>query len=120
LHFTSPKFSRAFALRLVLHQWALNKTDYECVYSWAAAYECWCLWAVVIWLWLLQATAHFNTCTGITMSEAHSNRKWIGTMELAAKLGVHPFSIPRLRKTKSGFPQPVKPFGKNLWERGCG
>jgi len=54
------------------------------------------------------------------MSEAHSNRKWIGTMELAAKLGVHPFSIPRLRKTKSGFPQPVKPFGKNLWERGCG
>ena len=42
-------------------------------------------------------------------------RKWIGTMELAAKLGVHPFSIPRLRQTKSGFPQPVKPFGKNLW-----
>jgi hypothetical protein len=49
------------------------------------------------------------------MSEAHSKRKWIGTMELAEKLGVHPFSIPRLRKTKSGFPQPVKPFGKNLW-----
>ena len=43
-------------------------------------------------------------------------RKWIGTMELAEKLGVHPFSIPRLRKTKQGFPQPVKPFGKNLWD----
>jgi hypothetical protein len=50
------------------------------------------------------------------MSEAHSKRKWIGTMELAEKLGVHPFSIPRLRKTKPGFPQPVKPFGKNLWD----
>jgi hypothetical protein len=37
-------------------------------------------------------------------------------MELAEKLGVHPFSIPRLRKTKPGFPQPVKPFGKNLWD----
>jgi hypothetical protein len=48
------------------------------------------------------------------MSEAHG-RKWIGTMELAAKLGVHPFSIPRLRKTKPGFPQPVKLFNKNLW-----
>jgi hypothetical protein len=43
-------------------------------------------------------------------------RKWIGTMELAQKLGCHPFSIPRLRKTKQGFPQPVKPFGKNLWD----
>jgi hypothetical protein len=42
-------------------------------------------------------------------------RKWIGTMELAAKLGVHPFSIPRLRKTKPNFPQPVKPFNRNLW-----
>ena len=50
------------------------------------------------------------------MSETHSKRKWIGTMELAAKLGVHPFSIPRLRKTKPNFPQPVKPFGKNLWD----
>ena len=49
------------------------------------------------------------------MSNA-SGRKWIGTMELAEKLGVHPFSIPRLRKTKPGFPQPVKPFGKNLWD----
>jgi predicted DNA-binding transcriptional regulator AlpA len=37
-------------------------------------------------------------------------------MEVAAKLGVHPFSIPRLRKTKPNFPQPVKPFGKNLWD----
>ena len=45
-----------------------------------------------------------------------AGRKWIGTMELAEKLGVHPFSIPRLRKTKQGFPQPVKPFGKNLWD----
>jgi hypothetical protein len=42
-------------------------------------------------------------------------RKWIGTMALAEKLGCHPFSIPRLRKTKPNFPQPVKPFGKNLW-----
>jgi hypothetical protein len=59
----------------------------------------------------------FNANAGITMSEAHGKaRKWIGTMELAQKLGVHPFSIPRLRKTKPGFPQPVKPFGKNLWD----
>jgi hypothetical protein len=43
-------------------------------------------------------------------------RKWIGTMELAAKLGCHPFSIPRFVKTKPNFPQPVKPFGKNLWD----
>jgi hypothetical protein len=25
-------------------------------------------------------------------------------------------SIPRYVKTKPGFPQPVKPFGKNLWD----
>jgi hypothetical protein len=51
------------------------------------------------------------------MSEAHGKtRKWIGTMALSEKLGVHPFSIPRLRKTKKNFPQPVKPFGKNLWD----
>jgi hypothetical protein len=50
------------------------------------------------------------------MSEAHGKtRKWIGTMALSEKLGVHPFSIPRLRK-RPGFPQPVKPFGKNLWD----
>jgi hypothetical protein len=51
------------------------------------------------------------------MSEAHGKaRRWIGTMELATKLGVHPFSIPRLRKTKPGFPQPKKLFNKNLWD----
>ena len=51
------------------------------------------------------------------MSKAHGKtRKWIGTMELAEKLGCHPFSIPRFRKTKKNFPQPVKPFGKNLWD----
>ena len=50
------------------------------------------------------------------MSEALGNaRRWLGTMEVATRLGVHPFSIPRLRKTKPNFPQPVKPFGKNLW-----
>jgi predicted DNA-binding transcriptional regulator AlpA len=55
------------------------------------------------------------------MGKAHGKagskaRKWIGTMELADKLGCHPFSIPRLRKTKPNFPQPVKLFGnKNLW-----
>jgi hypothetical protein len=43
-------------------------------------------------------------------------RKWLGTMEMAAKLGCHPFSIPRFVKTKPDFPQPVKPFGKNLWD----
>jgi hypothetical protein len=42
--------------------------------------------------------------------------RWLGTMELAEKLGCHPFSIPRFVKTKPGFPQPVKPFGKNLWD----
>jgi predicted DNA-binding transcriptional regulator AlpA len=51
------------------------------------------------------------------MSEAHGKaRKWIGTMELAERLGVHPFSIPRLRKTKSNFPAPKKLFNKNLWD----
>jgi predicted DNA-binding transcriptional regulator AlpA len=53
------------------------------------------------------------------MSEAYgkadSKKRWINTMELAERLGVHPFSIPRLRKTKPGFPQPVKLFNKNLW-----
>jgi hypothetical protein len=44
------------------------------------------------------------------------NRRWIGTMALAEKLGCHPLSIPRFVKTKPGFPQPVKPFGKNLWD----
>ena len=43
------------------------------------------------------------------------NHRWIGTMALAEKLGCHPTSIPRFVKTKPGFPQPVKPFGKNLW-----
>jgi hypothetical protein len=76
------------------------------------------LQAVAIWLRLVQAITHFNTITGLKgMSEAHGKaRRWIGTTELAAKLGVHPFSIPRLRNTKPGFPQPVKPFNKNLWD----
>jgi len=59
LHFLySSKCSRAFALRLVLHQWALNKTNYERGYLRAAAYECGYLRAVAIWPWLFQATAH--------------------------------------------------------------
>jgi hypothetical protein len=41
--------------------------------------------------------------------------RMIGTMELAAKLRCHPVSIQRFVKTKPGFPQPIKPFGKNLW-----
>jgi predicted DNA-binding transcriptional regulator AlpA len=48
--------------------------------------------------------------------QGSKKRKWIGTMELAEKLGCHPFSIPRFVKTKPGFPKPVKPFGKNLWD----
>jgi hypothetical protein len=47
---------------------------------------------------------------------ASKRRRWIGTMELAALLGCHPFSIPRYVRTKPGFPQPRKPFGKNLWD----
>jgi len=43
-------------------------------------------------------------------------RRLIGTLELAARLRCHPMSIPRYVKTKPGFPQPVKPFGKNLWD----
>lgn len=54
------------------------------------------------------------------MSNAHdktdNKKRWIGTMELAAKLGCHPFSIPRFVKKKPRFPQPKKPFGKNLWD----
>jgi len=50
------------------------------------------------------------------MSEAHGKaRRWINTMELAQRLGVHPASVPRLRK-KPGFPPPKKLFGKNLWD----
>jgi hypothetical protein len=41
--------------------------------------------------------------------------KLIGTLEVAAKLGCHPMSIPRFVKTKPGFPQPAKLFNKNLW-----
>ena len=43
-------------------------------------------------------------------------RRLIGTMELAARLHCHPMSIPRYVKTKPGFPQPSKPFGKNLFD----
>ena len=43
-------------------------------------------------------------------------RRWIGTMEMAELLGCHPMTLPRLVKTKPGFPRPVKPFGKNLWD----
>jgi hypothetical protein len=41
--------------------------------------------------------------------------KLIGTLQLAAKLNVHPASIPRLRK-KPRFPQPTLLFGKNQWD----
>jgi hypothetical protein len=40
----------------------------------------------------------------------------IGTLALAAKLNVHPMTIPRLRKKKKGFPQPTLLFGKNQWD----
>jgi hypothetical protein len=43
-------------------------------------------------------------------------RRWIGTLEVAAKLGCHPMSVPRMTRNKPGFPQPVKPFKKNLWD----
>jgi predicted DNA-binding transcriptional regulator AlpA len=46
-----------------------------------------------------------------------SNRRWIGTMELADLLGCHPMSIQRFVKTKPGFPQPIKLHGnKNLYD----
>jgi predicted DNA-binding transcriptional regulator AlpA len=48
--------------------------------------------------------------------QGSKKRRWLGTMELADKLGCHPFSIQRFVKTKPNFPQPVKPFGKNLWD----
>ena len=48
--------------------------------------------------------------------EHADRRKWIGTLEMAELLGCHPMSIPRLVKTKPGFPQPTKLFGKNLWD----
>jgi predicted DNA-binding transcriptional regulator AlpA len=41
---------------------------------------------------------------------------WIGVQELAAKLHCHPMSVPRLVKTKPGFPQPTKLLNKNLWD----
>jgi hypothetical protein len=41
--------------------------------------------------------------------------KLIGTLALAAKLNVHPASIPRLRK-QPAFPQPTLLFGKNQWD----
>jgi predicted DNA-binding transcriptional regulator AlpA len=43
-------------------------------------------------------------------------RRWIGTMEVAERVNCHPMSIPRLVKTKANFPQPIKLFGKNLWD----
>jgi hypothetical protein len=42
--------------------------------------------------------------------------KLIGTLALAAKLNVHPMSIPRLVKKKPGFPKPTLMFGKNMWD----
>jgi predicted DNA-binding transcriptional regulator AlpA len=47
---------------------------------------------------------------------AKTERKLIGTIELANKLGIHPATVPRMRKTREGFPQPVFMFGKNFWE----
>jgi len=41
--------------------------------------------------------------------------KLIGTLALAAKLNVHPMSIPRFVKKKKGFPKPKLLFGKNQW-----
>jgi hypothetical protein len=51
-----------------------------------------------------------------TLGRADKKRRWVGTMELAELLGCHPMSIPRHVKRTKGFPQPVKPFGKNLWD----
>jgi hypothetical protein len=39
----------------------------------------------------------------------------IGTLALAAKLNVHPMSIPRFVKKKKNFPKPKLLFGKNQW-----
>jgi len=42
--------------------------------------------------------------------------KMIGIIELADRLGCHPATIRRCIKMKpSGFPLPIKPFGKNIW-----
>jgi hypothetical protein len=40
----------------------------------------------------------------------------IGTIALAAKLNVHPMSIPRFVKKKPDFPKPKLLFGKNQWD----
>jgi predicted DNA-binding transcriptional regulator AlpA len=40
--------------------------------------------------------------------------KWIGTMEVAAKLNCHPASIDRLVKQKR-LPPPIKLLNKNQW-----
>jgi hypothetical protein len=42
--------------------------------------------------------------------------KLIGTLQLAAKLNVHPMSIPRYVKKKPDFPKPKLMFGKNQWD----
>jgi nitrogenase molybdenum-iron protein alpha/beta subunit len=43
------------------------------------------------------------------------NRRWLDTIEFAARLHCHPMSIPKFRKKKKDFPRPIKPFNKNLW-----
>jgi predicted DNA-binding transcriptional regulator AlpA len=55
---------------------------------------------------------------GLSMHKAtpKPRGRLIDTIELATKLNCHPMSIPRFVKTKKGFPQPTKPFGKNLWD----
>ena len=42
--------------------------------------------------------------------------KLIGTLALAAKLSVHPMSIPRYVKKYPDFPKPKLLFGKNQWD----
>jgi hypothetical protein len=65
LHFTLLIFAH-LALRLVLHQWALNRTDYERGYLRAAAYECGYSRAVAICPLLVHACA----CALMLMQES--------------------------------------------------
>jgi hypothetical protein len=60
---------------------------------------------------------YLNQNGGFNMRKAtKSLGRLIDTMELAAKLNCHPMTIPRYVKIKKGFPKPIKPFGKNLWD----
>ena len=49
------------------------------------------------------------------MRNKQTEKRLIGTMEVAEKIHCHPMSIPRMVKQKK-LPPPVKPFGRNLWD----